>query len=516
MFFPSIAFESLGKAGSGGARCVWVYFSASSVMMPDRSLHCFLLLFLSVVVFPVLAHTQEDSTLQLFDVVISNGRVLDPERRLDSVLNIGVANGTICILSNHALSGRRIVDASGLVVAPGFIDIMSYDPIEPGVWNKISDGVTTALAMHGGTAYPTRWYAAFAGQKPPIHYGASFFYAEARLQFIKDRYRPAPPDALTKLRAIAEDALRNGALGISFALEYIPGTSSDEILPLMELASQYDVPVFFHARYSDMEEPGTNIDALNEIIGYARATRAAVHVDHINSTGGTFSMHRSLAMIDSARAEGIDITACMYPYTYWGTYLNSARFDPGWQERFHISYNDLQLGGSSERLTAKSFQKFRRLGKLAVAYAIPDEDNRAALLAPYVMIGSDAVLEPDHNNHPRASGCFSRTIAVYVHDLHVISLLDAVAKMTILPAHRLERAAPAMKRKGRIQVGADADIVVFDPNRIRDRATVEHPELESEGIQYVMVAGRLVKDPDGLHKHIRAGRAVRGSVRTKK
>jgi len=472
-----------------------------------------LLPFLAVIAFPNGSSAQADSTLQLFDIVIRNGRVIDPERRLDSVMNVGIIGGTVRAISPRPLSGRRSIDASGLVVAPGFIDIMSYDPIEPGVWSKIADGVTSAFAMHGGTANPARWYAAYARTKPPVNYGTSFFFAEARVQFIKDRYRPAPPEAIPKLRAIAENALRNGALGVSFALEYIPGTSSAEILPIMELASRYDVPVFFHARYADMEKPGTNIDALNEIVGYARATHAAVHIDHINSTGGTFSMPRSLAIIDSARGDGIDITACMYPYTYWGTYLNSARFDPGWQQRFHVSYNDLQIGGSSERLTYKSFLKYRRLGRLAVAYAIPDEDNRAALRSQYVMIGSDAVLEPGHNNHPRASGCFSRTIAVYVRDQHVISLMDAVAKMTILPARRLEKAAVAMKLKGRLQVGADADIVVFDAVRIRDQATVEHPEYESEGIQYVLVAGKVVKDLSGLHKNIRPGQAVRGVVR---
>jgi dihydroorotase len=282
----------------------------------------------------------------------------------------------------------------------------------------------------------------------------------------------------------------------------------------MSLAAKYSLPVFFHARYSDMEEPGTNLDGLREIIGYARTTHAAVHIDHINSTGGTFSMARSLAMIDAARSGGLDITACMYPYAYWATYLNSARFDAGWQDRFHISYGDLQLGGSSDRLTRETFLKNRRLGKLAVAYAIPEEDNLAALRSSYVMIGSDAVLEPGFNNHPRASGTFSRTIAVYVREHKTISLMDAIAKMTILPARRMESASESMKRKGRLQVGVDADVVVFDAARIRDRATVEHPENCSEGIHYVLVRGKVVLDESGLHRNVRNGSAIRGMLRT--
>ena len=466
-------------------------------------------LLLAVCVLPLHAQSTPDS---VFDLVIRNGRVMDPEHRLDSMLTVGIRGGSIAALSAGPLTGHRTIDAAGCVVAPGFIDILSYDPVEIGAWNKLTDGVTTALAMHGGTAEPNRWYAAWKKQRPMINYGASFFYAEARLRFVTDRYRSASPEAIRQITAIADTALCRGALGISFALEYSPGISREEIIPLMDLAARRRVPVFFHARYSDMEEPGTNIDALNEIIADAHATGAAVHIDHINSTGGTFSMARSLAIIDSARATGLDITACMYPYTYWGTYLNSARFDAGWQERFHVAYKDLQLGGSAERLTPESFGVYRRQHKLAVAYAIPDEDNRTALRASYVMIGSDAVLEPGYNNHPRASGTFSRVYAVYVREQHVLSLMDAIAKMTLLPARRLEQAAPSMVRKGRLQVGADADITIFDPERIRDRSTVEHPETRSEGIRYVLVAGKVAVGPDGLHKNVREGQPIRGGA----
>ena len=481
--------------------------------------HCVLLLVWLVTTLPAVAGNPpctlvSDTLNQRFDIVIRNGRVVDPERRLDSVLNVGITRGTILAITADSLRGRQVIDATGLVVAPGFIDVLSYDPIEPGVWTKIGDGVTTALAMHGGTADPDRWYAAYAKQRPPVNYGASFFYNEARARMVKDRYGPASREARGTLLVRAENALRRGALGVSFALEYVPGTASEEILPVMSLAAKYSLPVFFHARYSDMEEPGTNLDGLREIIGYARTTHAAVHIDHINSTGGTFSMPRSLAMIDSGRSGGLDITACMYPYPYWATYLNSARFDAGWQARFHISYGDLQLGGSSDRLTRETFLENRRLGKLAVAYAIPDEDNRAALRASYVMIGSDAILEPGYNNHPRASGTFSRTIAVYVREQKTISLMDAIAKMTILPAHRMESASESMKRKGRLQVGADADVVVFDAARIRDRATVEHPEERSEGIHYVLVGGMIVLDGSGLHRNVRNGSAIRGKLFT--
>ena len=458
------------------------------------------------------AQPQRDGTSVMYDLVVLHGRIMNPETGLDSVMNVGIVGGSIREISQQPMKGKKVIDATGLVVAPGFIDILSYNPNAVGSWNKIADGVTTNLAMHGGSSNPKAWYAKYERQHPPLNFGASFFYTEARNQFSLTRYQPATREQIQKLVQMAERALQDGSLGISFSPEYVPGISSEEISPLMVLARKYNVPVFFHARYSDMEEPGTNFDALNEIIGYARRSGAAVHVDHINSTGGTFSMKNSLQLIQEARESGLDISACTYPYNFWGTYLNSARFDKGWQQRFHISYGDLQLAGSTERLNEQSFKKYQKEGKLAVAYAIPEEDIVTALASPFVMIGSDAILGPGYNNHPRASGTFARTVGLYARERKVISLMDAIAKMTLMPARRLELGSEAMKRKGRIAAGADADITIFNPTEIRDRSTVEHPEYQSAGIEYVVVNGQIVKDPAGIHKNVRAGRPIRNSV----
>ena len=446
-----------------------------------------------------------------FDIVIGGGRVMDPESGTDAILNVGIRGDSIAAISADTLVGRRVIDARGLVVAPGFIDILSYAPREAGNWNKLADGVTTNLAMHGGAADPKRWYASMAAQRPPLNYGASFFYTEARNRFVSDRYALLPKADFAAMESLAVNALRNGALGVSFSLEYVPGISSAEILPMMRLAKQFDVPVFFHTRFSDMEPPGTNIDGLKEVIAYADSTGSAVHIDHINSTGGTFSMPQSVALVTDAQRRGLDITACVYPYNFWATFLNSARFDRGWQKRFRISYDSLQLGGSRERLTADSFKRYRRLGKLAIAYAIPDEDVDSALREPWVMIGSDAILEWGYNNHPRASGTFARTIAMYVRERKTISLMDAISKMSLQPARRLERGAPAFKKKGRLAVGSDADIVVFDADSIRDRSTVEHPEKPSEGIRYVLIGGNLVIKEGKVDRKVRAGRPIRTS-----
>jgi len=453
--------------------------------------------------------TREDLD-RTYDIVIANGRVINPETGLDREgLNVGIIGRTIAVVTSHPLKGNHVIDASGLVVAPGFIDNLSYDPNSLGVWTKIADGVTTNIAMHGGTTNPKVWLAHYEREHPPVHFGASFFVMQARNSLGIGRYSAATPAQIGKLKEMAEKALNEGALGISFSLEYAPGTDSNEVLALAELAAEYNVPVYFHARYSDAEEPGTEIEAIEEIIGYARATGAAVHIDHINSTGGTFDMKRALQLIEEARAEGLDITACTYAYDFWGTYLNSARFDKGWQERFRIDYDDLQIAGTSERLTAETFAKYRAEGKLAVAYAIPPESVIEAFRSPFVMIGSDAILEPGNNNHPRASGNFARAIGMYVRELEVVPLIDMIDKLSTMPAKRLEKQVPALRKKGRIARGMDADIVVFDFATIADQATVERPDLPSKGIEYVLVEGQIVLEKGAVNKKVRPGRGIR-------
>jgi len=446
-----------------------------------------------------------------YDLVIRNGRVMNPDTRLDQPgTNVGIRAGRIAVVTRQEIHGRREIDAGGRVVAPGFIDMVSYDPNPVGVWNKIADGVTSNLALHGGTTDPPAWYGYYAAHRPPVNYGASFFYSVARNELQIPLTAPATPQQIETLTARGERALREGALAVSFSLEYVPGIRREEILPLMRLARRYRVPVFFHARYSTMEGPGTNLDALREIIDDCRETGAAAEIEHITSTGGTFSMPQSLAMLDAARAGGLDITADAYPYTYWDTYLDSERFAPGWQQRFHITFHDLQIAGSTERLTAESFARYRHEHRIAAAYAIPEEDAIGALRSPWIMIASDGILDAGHNNHPRASGTFTRTLAVYVREKKILSLMDALAKMTILPARRLEESSPQFRRKGRLSPGADADVVVFDPATVADRATVEHPEWPAEGMDWVLVNGIVVKSPAGFQRSAHPGELLRG------
>jgi N-acyl-D-aspartate/D-glutamate deacylase len=447
-----------------------------------------------------------------FDVVIRDGRVMDPETHLDAPgMNVGIRGKTIQAITHEPLHGRTVIDADGRVVAPGFIDVLSYNPNSYGVRYKLADGVTTNLAMHGapGTGGDMKaWYRLYERRRPAVNFGGAFLYNLARMVLQVGIYRPATAAELATLVQRAEKSLEDGALGISMSLEYAPGITDDEVEAMMRVAHRNHVPVFFHARYSSMETPKTNLDGLREILTLARKNDVAVHIDHITSTGGTHSMAESLRLLEQARAEGVDVTAGAYPYTYWASPLNSARWAPGWQKRFGIGFRDVQLAGSSERLTPQSFARYRRQGKLGVAYAIPEADVVAAMRSPLVMIGSDAILEPGNNNHPRAAGTFTRTLRVYVREQHILTLMEALEKMTIMPARCLEAAAPAMRHKGRLQVGADADIVVFDPEKISDCSTVEHPNCYARGMDYVLVEGKVVKDPQGFNERVHPGEAI--------
>jgi N-acyl-D-aspartate/D-glutamate deacylase len=436
--------------------------------------------------------------------------VIDPDSGYDAVADVGIDGGTVTAIGT-GLRGTTALDAKGLVVAPGFIDILSYEPNEYGIWFKVADGVTTNLGLHGLRSRAADFFAVWGAdaKRPPTNYGGAFSHPWTREQLGLGVDDAPTADQIDQMIAICDEDLRAGYLAVDFEPEYVPGTTFDEIKALTEVAKDHDVPATFHARYSDDVSPGTNAEALAEVLRVARETGARVHVEHIISTGGTYTMRQSLATLEAARADGVEVTACTYPYDYWATYLASARFNDGWQDRFHITYTDLAIVGTGERLNASTFAKYQQKNSLTAAFAIPEADVREALRADWVMLGSDAILEPGDRNHPRSTGCFARTMGHYARDEGVLSLPAALAKATILPAKLLERGAPAMRKKGRVQIGADADLTVFDPDTIIDRSTIEAPGVESEGVRYVVIGGEVVRDPQGNRRDSRPGIAIK-------
>ena len=231
-------------------------------------------------------------------------------------------------------------------------------------------------------------------------------------------------------------------------------------------------------------------EAMQEVIADAGATGVALHIVHINSMS-LGALPFVLDLIESARKQGLDITTEAYPYTAASTMLESTIFDAGWQERLGISYGELQWVQTGERLTKESFERYHKEGGAVIMHLMKPEWIQRAMASPFVMIASDGMPYAP-GAHPRSAGTFSRVLGLYVREQKILSLMDALSKMTIMPARRLEAMAPLMKNKGRIRVGADADITVFDAERVVDTATFEKGLSFSAGIDHVLVHGVAV------------------------
>jgi imidazolonepropionase-like amidohydrolase len=291
-------------------------------------------------------------------------------------------------------------------------------------------------------------------------------------------------------------------------VNYTAAATHSEIVEMFRIAAKHGASVHVHLRYSGLKEPTTGLTGLEEVVAAAAATGAALHVVHITSMGLKFTPEL-IAMVEGAKRHGLDVTTECYPYIAGSTALQSAVFDPGWQEAAGITYHDLQWAETGERLTAETFEKYRKQGGIVVIFEIPEEAARAAVSNPNVMIASDGMMITGSKVHPRGQGTFSRILGHYVREEKALDLMTALRKMTLMPAQRLEKRAPVFRDKGQIRVGADADITVFDANRVIDKATFEEPLQYSEGIQFVLVNGVPVVKHGQLVEGVFPGRGAR-------
>jgi hypothetical protein len=452
---------------------------------------------------------------QQYDIVITNGRVMDPETGLDAIRNVAVQDGKIAALSTSQMQGRMVIDATGLVVAPGFIDLHSHGQDAENYRYKAMDGVTTALELERGVFPVAPWYTDRAG-KALINYGASSGHIPVVMNVLHDTGTFLPRDhAVTdtptpaqqaEILAELEQGLREGGIGIGMGLAYTPTQSPASILRVFELAAKWKQPIFVHMRTAGGLTPGV-VDSLQEMIADAAITGASVHIVHINSMSNKLTP-LTLQMIHGAQAHGLDVTTEAYPYIAGATRLESSVFDEGWKKQLDISYGDLQWVATGERLTEESFNRYRKQGGSVILFTNSEEMVREAMADPMVMIASDGLLN-NGQGHPRSAGTYARLLGVYVREQKVLTLMEAIRRASLAPAQRLEAFTPQMKHKGRLQVGADADIDVFDPATVSDKATFQKPAQYSQGFRYVLVGGVPVVRDGKLDESTLPGQPIR-------
>jgi len=449
------------------------------------------------------------------DIVITGGRVIDPASGTDRVRNVVIQGDRVVAITDAPVRGARVIDATGLVVAPGFVDILARIPAdrEPQRY-KIKDGVTTVVSMHGGPLDISGWYGEFEADGSLVNFGTTVWHPDVReAAGVDDLRRPATAAELERMREVAGQAIQDGAVGIGFGINYVPGASYEEIVAMFDVAARYDVPAHVHSRYKGSVFPETILQSVEEVIAAAAITGASAQVVHLASSA-IGSMDAALDMIAGARRNGIDVMLDLHPYLANSTRLESALYDPGWEERFGgVTVDSIMLVDTGERLNAQTFQYWRERGATIVTFFIPEREMLLALQHPLSMITSDGVIQ-NGKGHPRGAGTFARVLGPLTRDQGQLTLMEALRKMTIMPAQRIERSTATMCRRGRLAVGAYADITVFDPNRITDRATYLQPAQYSEGVEYVVVNGTIVLDRGEFVEGVAPGRPIRRTGRT--
>jgi Amidohydrolase family len=482
--------------------------------------------------------------MQRYDLILRGGRVVDPDSGLDAVRDVGIAAGRIgAVAESLSAAQGPVLDVTGLIVAPGFIDLHSHCDSIPALRLQVMDGVTTALELEAGVVPVAQAYARAAAQGRPVHYGFSASWAQARMAVLADHapdgsldgflrniadpawQRPAGTAETGSIKDLLVAELAAGALGIGILAAYAPALSPDEYLAVTDLAAAAGVATFSHVRDLIEFDPSAPVDGADELIRAALSSGAQVHFCHLHASCRRH-IERVLHSIEHARSEGARITTEAYPYGIGMTGIGAAFLDPAKLARRGLTPGSIRLASSGERLrTAGQLRELRESdpGALAFIENLREEDPAeyqlmlAALIFEDSAIASDAMpmtwngpqadpltwpIPPHAVTHPRTAGTFSRAIRLLHRDLK-IDLRDVLRRCSLLPAQILSGFVPAMREKGRIASGCDADITIFDLATIGDRATYTASLQTARGIEHVLVGGDFV---------VRDGELVTGAL----
>ncbi|MGA0593630.1 amidohydrolase family protein [Enterovirga sp. CN4-39] len=490
----------------------------------------------------------------MHELVLSGGRVIDPETGHDGVADIAVSQGRIAAIGGHLGPAERTISVDGLVVAPGFIDLHAHGQCIAADRMQAFDGVTTSLELELGVWPVARWYDEQVDAGRVLNYGASTGWVFARIaamtsqqtessiagmgRAMQDRRwadEVASPAETADIVARARAGLDQGGLGIGFPNAYAPGAGLKEISELCSLAASTDAPTFTHIAYMSNVDPLSSVEAYTRLIGLAGSTGAHMHICHFNSTS-LQDVERAAELVRNAQAQGLKVTVEAYPYGTGSTVVGAVFFsDPAFPERTGTRYDAVESLASGHRFADREellAAQDEDPGALVLWHFLDTAANARhrdlldiSVLFPGGAIASDAVpwllpdgstyegdawpLPEDAVSHPRSSGTFTRFLREWVRERQAISLVEGLRKCSLIPAQLLEASTPGMLRKGRLQVGCDADIVCFDFDRLTDRADFRNPNRASEGVRHLLVGGASVISEGALVRDARPGRPVR-------
>jgi N-acyl-D-glutamate deacylase len=489
-----------------------------------------------------------------YDIAIIGGRVIDPETGLNEVRNIGIKDGQITAVTKKKLTAAKIIDAGGRIVSPGFIDMHSHGQTIPAARMQAMDGVTTGLELEAGMLPISDYYNEAGREGRPINYGASVNWANARIatflnikpdhsldwffaSFSKPIWQNSVSNEaqLAKISEMVERELDQGGLGIGFLLGYAPGTGRKEYFEISNIAAKRNLPTFTHARFLSMLEPNSSFEGIAEIISVAAGTGVQAHIVHLNSMS-LRDIDAIGSLISKAQKQGLRISTEAYPYGAGSTGIGAAMFrGSNWRERIGgITAANFDVGG--KRLTEKEFEDLQKnnpetetiIHFLDTSKAEDQATLDKSVLFPGGVIASDGgtwmvgkervskdifPLPKNAWSHPRGAGTFGRFLRRYVRETNSVSLIEAIGRISYGPARILQDSVPQMKKKGRIQVGADADVVIFDLATVSDKATYAIPAQTSVGFDYVIVNGITLVENGVLNTSVLPGKPIRNKIK---